>query len=280
MVDFNKYLLPKGERAEFKFSYSEKRDITICPHRYKILSVDKLPQDLDVRRLLAANVTDSALTTWINSKFTGKLSDLADFHFAEYVKSNRYIRWKSPMDQRDQQLHVVEVADKLDKIMRDYGMCLPDAVTQKHLKIVITLSDGRRLSLTGRSDLFYENELWCYDLKTTKDKRWLDVDQLVFYDFVTSLMLGRKLKKCGFLAPLINPPVQYLEVEREDWQKLLEDLNKGIKSICEADFPDLGDEKVDCFLCFAKSHCKRYARQGASSPLIQVGKSVRTGFKR
>jgi hypothetical protein len=263
--------------TKYKLSYSEKRDIIVCPHRYKLQSIDKIPQTFDLRRLLGANVIDLALSDWIETKFAGKLEDIAQARYVKYIVSNKKaLRWKSKSDMKDQEQKARETARKLEKAMRDHGLCLSDATTQTNVKAKLKLSDGTQLKLTGRMDLFYTEHLWIYDLKTTEDKRWLDVDQLVYYDFVLSTMLGKKIKKCGFLAPLINPPVQEIPfVGKEQWQGLLNDLQRAIDTIEVGDFPDTGDEKQDCFLCFAKAHCKRNKH---SAELIQVGRKMMTGL--
>src|SRR5215467_3838135 len=188
--------------TKYKFSYSEKRDICTCPHRYELLTIRRIPQDFDVRRLLVPNVLDGALETWIKNLFTGRLVDIAVDHYRWYCYNNaRVIRWKHPMDQREQELVLIDAANKLEKAMRDYGLCRNDCLGQMNCKAIVTLSDGSEVKLTGRLDLYYDEGPMIYDLKTTDNARWLDIDQLIYYDFVVSMMKQRKVKKCGFLAP-------------------------------------------------------------------------------
>ena len=259
-------------KHHYKFSYSEKRDITTCPHRYELITVRKIPQDFEIRRLLVPNVLDGALDTWIKNLFTGHLVDIAVEHYRYYVENNkRYIRWKHPMDMRDCEISLVDTANKLETAMKQYGLCRSDCIAQKNCKAIITLSNGSEIKLTGRLDLYYDEAPMIYDLKTTDNPKWLDIKQLIFYDFVISHMTGRKVKKCGFLAPMMNPPVLELDyVGKAEWDELFQELNSAISVVTSGQFPDLGNKDEDCFMCFAKWYCKRRFEKGPQQ-LVQVG---------
>lgn len=269
---------PKWQTA-FKLSYSEKRDITVCPHRYELIAIDKVQTfDVDIaRRLLVPNVLDMALDLWVKATFTGSIEEIAVARYARYIQENeRSIKWKHPMDMRDCELKLRDASVKLEAGMRNAGLCTSDAVSQPDCKALLELSNGEQLKLTGRLDLLYTEEPSIWDLKTTDNVKWLDVDQLIYYDFAMSILLGRKVKRCGFLAPLIDPCVQEIPaVGRDAWNKLMDQLGTAVSRIHNKDFPDLGDEQQDCFMCFAKRFCKRRGRGPAT--VVPSGKVMKVG---
>lgn len=267
-------------RTAFKFSYSEKRDIVTCPHRYELITIQGV-QTIDadvVRRLLVPNVIDQALTAWVNNCFAGSLEEIAVDKFRVYVRNNdRSIRWKHPMDCRDQELKLCASAKRLDASMREHGLCRSDVRAQPMMKAVVKLTNGQEIKLTGKLDLLYTDEPSIWDLKMTENPKWLDRKQLIYYDFGMSLQLERKVKRCGFLVPAMNPPVQEIPpVGRAEWEELFEELNFGIQTIVSGQFPDLGNEQEDCYLCFAKRFCRRYA--GGPTSVVAGTKSSRVGL--
>lgn len=270
----------KSWSTRFKLSYSEKRDITTCPHRYELISIQKI-QTVDasiVRRLLVANSLDSSLDTWVKQSFTGSLEEIAVTEFNSRIKSaGRYIQWKSATDARECELNLRRGAVNLAKGMQEADMCRSDVETQPHVKAILKLSDGQEIKLTGRLDLLYRDEPSVWDLKTTENVKWLDLDQLIYYDLAMSLQLGRKVKRCGFLVPLLNPPVQEIPaVGKDQWNRLIEELNQAIQHIHNSDYPATGDPSKDCFMCFAKKFCKRNVVEVPS--VVYVGDSMRTQF--
>ena len=267
--------------TKYKFSYSEKRDIVTCPHRYQLITIQGVQTvDADVvRRLLVPNTLDLALTTWVNNGFPGSLVEVARDRYEAYCKTNIHsIRWKHPMDFRDCDLNLRDAAVKLEAAMRCNDLIRAGARAQVTIMVKVDLPNGEQLKLTGRLDLLYPDMPEIWDLKTTDNAKWLDMDQLVYYDFAVSLMLGKKVKRCGFLVPLIDPSVQYTdEIGREEWEQLFEELNFGMQTITVNQFPDLGKTEVDCFMCFAKRFCRRYAGRGPKQ-IVTSGKSTKVGF--
>ena len=251
------------------FSYSSKRDITTCPHRYELLHIKKIAQSFEPTRFLVANTVDSVLTDWARAEFPKDwITKAGETTFKRLALSSKP-KWKNVFEERDKKLVAVEACYKLEKAMREHGLCRPDAITQVNRKVVVG-----NVRMAARFDIMYTESNDIYDLKTTTSRRWLDVLQLVWYHMIQSVHIKHRAGKVGFLAPLISEPVQSFEVTPEMWSETVSHINKAVGHIETNDFPATGERDKDCYMCLVKHACKKINRP-LDLTMTKTGFSVR-----
>ena len=248
-----------------KLSYSDLRDLVICPMRWELINVKGVKPDFDLRRFLVPNVIDQAFTDWVNQGFPdNQLLILALARFDMSIKTN-FIRWKHPLDQQEERERTRRAAWNLEFAMRQRDMCRVGATSQNRIKLLIDT-----VKLTGRPDIIYHDSLEIYDVKTTEDKKWLDFGQLHYYAMAISAEKRQRISKVGFLAPLMDPVVQPCESTKEDWKNIVTKIKAAEVSVRTKQFPPTGLDNDACYMCLVKRACPAY-----NKPVNAVAKGTR-----
>lgn len=240
---------------DIALSYSKKRTLLECPHKYELQYIRKVQPRAEERRFILPNSVDGGLNLWIKQGFQGALVEHVLIEFDKKAESVT-LRWRDGEDKPTLRNEAISTAAILEKVMRENGLCpSAGAISQKYIKVAVN-----DILITGYMDVYYKIEHEIYDLKTTKDKKWLDWNQLYFYDWAASIMMGRKIKKVGFLAPLMREPVQTKVVGKEEWGKVINEINVAVKLMEGKEFPATGDPSKDCYMCLLKFACTKYNR--------------------
>lgn len=238
-----------------RLSYSQLRDLIECPHRYELQYVLKKKQRIDNRRLLIANVADRALTSWIKSGFKEDyIVPKALEKFDEFV-TNNFVPWKNATDRPILRETLENLIGILEHQMQFHGLCTSDAAGQVKLEYVIN-----DVTLVGKPDVYYNINGMILDLKVTKDARWLDWKQLVYYWIIATKQFKKPHGKIGFLSPLMSDTVQIREITQEDKENCVKQIEAAVSNIQNSYYPLTPDEKKYCFMCYMKDSCERFAK--------------------
>jgi hypothetical protein len=238
-----------------KLSYSQLRELIKCPYRWKLIYIDHIKPIFEIRRFLVPDVVDEALTDWIKAGFEGDLIDFTQKRFDYWCKKN--VRWSTPFEKQDKWVIAKRAAFNLNFAVRKLNLNRPGVVVGQ-MDLEGWDSTGT-LRIKGRPDLVDTERLEIWDVKTTDNPIWLDVNQLVFYHLLHLAAKKQRLKKLGFLTPLMNDVVQELEINQNvELVEMIEVIKKAVENITNQDFPPTGLNNDACYMCMVKHACCHY----------------------
>ena len=271
-------------------SVSGLRKLRKCPHLWELTYITKAKgRVVNTRNFMHGGIIHKIIKAWFDA---GRPPAKAFFSPAlvktehdTYIRTN-HVKWLRTETRTSHYDEAVAKADKTAKALEDipfesFGEC------QTEVRINANIDGNDYWRIGGIIDLWLVSEREVYDFKISKDKKWFDMAQVLFYCFLLSIHTNRMHAKGGIIAPLLKNPLDTsfikvftIEDFREFRQELKSEFNRIFKWLKERKegkhFPT-NKKDENCWDCpYKNAGCQAWSL-GAQHYGIWAGKGA-VGF--
>ena len=191
-------------------SVSGLRKLHKCPHLWELTYITKAKgRVVNTRNFMHGGIIHKIIKAWFDA---GRPPAQAFFSPAlvktehdTYIRTN-HVKWLRTETRTSHYDEAVAKANKTAKALEDIPFeSFRECQTEVRIKACIDGNDYWRIG--GIIDLWLVSEREVYDFKISKDKKWFDMAQVLFYCFLLSVHTNRMHAKGGIIAPLLKNPL-------------------------------------------------------------------------
>jgi CRISPR/Cas system-associated exonuclease Cas4 (RecB family) len=232
-------------------SYTYLRTYRSCHRRAYLQYVKKViaPEDIDQRPFIVGICVDWLFRKWATERdFTaGWMAAKAEEMF-EWFAAKRRIKYKDGSDKVNLIDKTIRAASKLEEIAFAEHLPMRNFETQKEIRLV-----RGDFTFTGKLDMWFPEERAIWDLKVTKDKKYLDNFQLYYFAWILEEKLQLSITDLRFLSPLMYPAVievGWSPVEKHETEETVTTLRFSVEN------KDWRPTSKDCWNCPVAKWCE------------------------
>lgn len=239
-----------------KLSYSSFKNLNECPAKYCMISIFYwTPKNSNQRNFMLGSVSHTCLEKWIGKNFeAGFMQKIVFKEFEDYLKENVVV----PRDKTDipnLKGRSMDYVTRIEEVFNFYDFVSREIQNEK--KWSVPLITYKNVNLTGVLDIYLPEDNKIFDLKMSKDAKFMDRDQLCYYAMMGALD-GKKTTKVGFIIPLRREKVVELEFSDEDYRDMYNKVCESIGTInnsLQSGVWKCNFEKNRCFGCKVNRFC-------------------------
>lgn len=101
---------------------------------------------------------------------------------------------------------------------------------QIEARVKAQMDGSKYYTLYGYIDIWGDTGV-VYDYKISKDKKWFDMEQVLFYLFLASVYTNKPHFTGGILAPLLKDPFISIEFTADDFKRMHRELKSEFNDI-------------------------------------------------
>lgn len=205
------------------------------------------------RPFMVGIVVDWLFTKWIEKEYPlGWMEESAEALF-NWFANRRFIQYRHVSDKEQLIRKTENAARLLEEAAFEWELPKREIIPQ--LKVEFKgVDEWEGFEFIGRLDLWFPKEKLVWDLKITKNKKYLDDFQLRFFAWLLA-NTGETVKGAGFLTPLRSPVVSEVHLGYNETAEFEQELS-GI-------LLDIKNEKhwaataKDCWNCPVRFNCEQ-----------------------
>lgn len=256
--------------------------IETCSWMYKLRFIDHAEGKPNDRNFCVGAVCDELVQDWFGTGCErGWMLRHADAYYVRYIDTHRIV-WRDIAKATLAKEGVSNDKSLLRARVRKYIPKVEATIIRAGLTNKRRLQLQRRFNvefpghaphrLVGAADFFDHEDRTVYELKVTKNKLFLNVDQILFYVAAFTARDKEKVNKAVFLSPLMRPAILRVPFDYYQVRGLLIRVLKAIRLVEKGDFTPCGKSQP-CYTCeFRGPLCPAWA--GKSVP-ISVDRGMR-----
>lgn len=239
-----------------RFSWSLLRAYEQCPLQQKLIRIDKLgPEKVDERRFIRGSTGHKFLELWAKKGFCNEITPEEAGNIFKGLASKKHIVWLGEKDKEELAIKVISDASMIMEAVRFHKLNLVnDLKVEKWISKPIL--SGEHV-LAGLMDMLAESGRWVIETKMSKDPKWFDKDQLIFYGFLLRVARGKYPARLSFFLPLIEKVENRLvdvDFSEDEFLRMLNRVKRFILKWNTGKFPAMGEADT-CRWCDVKSYC-------------------------
>jgi len=215
-------------------SVTGRRMLNKCPHSWELKYITKMKgTKTNCRNFMAGAVIHTIIDDWFKAKRPDPVvffdSDRVGRTHRAYRQSN-YVKFLQSETEASHYEDTLEKAKKTALVLKE----LPfdewgELRVEKGFKT--DLLGNKYHTLYGYIDLWLPDKRTVYDFKISKDSKWFDREQVLFYCLAVSNHTGKTHFHGGIIAPLIaNPLVEY-EFMPEEYREFVRAIKSEFNDI-------------------------------------------------
>ena len=269
-------------QGEFEFSHSDLKDYEACPYRFALNFQCKRagarPRARNSRKYLEGWCVHKCLEIWNkegkwqpgwmlealmdvqytrfgNAKFLSMGQDPAQANLPgvvlkEFLRKNNVI-WRG---NETEETVLESIKNGLRQLEYWVELLEMNHVRMESERFFTIRIPHLRILAKGSIDLIDHRYPDIYDMKYSNSD-YKDWKQLLWYDFILTGLLHRKVRRVYTFNPLNTEPLEYQENSEEDLAEFAEDLNKTIATIRAGEFEPT-PKRAECLICCVASKCE------------------------